>query len=45
VLHPKLDKYFAEVEQSIKNIEDCNVELYLEEILGYNNPTTSFIII
>jgi len=36
VLHPKLDKYFAEVEQSIKRIKDCNVEYYHEEILGYS---------
>lgn len=36
MLHPKLDKYFAEVEESIKNIKDCNAELYNEEVLGYN---------
>ncbi|HED05684.1 MAG TPA: hypothetical protein ENI61_03250 [Ignavibacteria bacterium] len=36
MLHPKLDKYFAEIEKSIKRIKNCNVELYNEEILGYN---------
>ena len=35
MLHPKLDKYFAEVEQSVKSMNDCNVEHYYEEILGY----------
>jgi len=35
-LHPKLDKYLTEVEQAIKRFTDCNVELYNEEILGYN---------
>jgi len=35
VLHPKLDKYFEEVEQAIRNLKDCNVEYYYEEVLGY----------
>ncbi len=35
-MYPKLDKYFTKVEESIKSIKDCNVELYNEEILGYN---------
>ncbi len=36
MLYPKLDDYFAEVEQSVKSIKNCNVEQYYEEILGYN---------
>jgi len=34
-LHPKLNKYLAEVENAIKILKDCNVECYEEEVLTY----------